>query len=136
MAQPEQPPRWSRRSRELLPPSEDRVVLLAVGDTVLNASFYYSSPEPTRTLMGLLREADLTMATLSTTLTDSGAPEPKDAFLAPAIVSDDLAGAGVDLASLATNHFSDSGPSGVSQTLAALRRANIEAIGAGDNLEA
>ncbi len=135
MAQTEQP-RWSRRTQELLQPSDDRVVLLAVGDTVLNASFYYSAPEPTRTLFGLLRGADLTIATLSTTLTDSGAPEPKDAFLAPAIVSDDLAAAGVDLVSLATNHFADAGPSGVAQTLAALRRTNIEAIGAGEHLEA
>ncbi len=135
MGQTEQP-RWSRRARELPAPAGDRVVLAAVGEAVLASTFYYRAPVPTRTLFGLLRDTDFAVATLATTLTDVGAPEPKDAFLGPAILSDDLSAAGVRAVSLATNHFFDGAAPGVAQTLGALRRVGIEPIGAGDTLEA
>ena len=134
MGQGEQP-RWSRRAKELLGPAPDRVVLAVVGEAVLASPFAYVAPLSTRTLFGLLRETDLTFATLATTLTDVGAPEAKDAFLAPAVASDDLAAAGIRAVSIATNHFFDGNAPGVSQTLAALRRVGVEPIGAGETLE-
>ncbi len=127
--------RWSRRLRTLRRPSDDTLILVVLGDTMLVESNYYAAPNATRTLFGLCRDADLTFATLSQTLADFGAPTPKDVVIAPTNVIDDFAAAGVDVMSLATNHLLDAGASGLRETQAALAKVNIATVGGGQTLE-
>lgn len=129
--------RWSRRRRELALLSVDKVVLSAVGDTIMvKPEMYYKAPINTRTLYGILRDSDLALATLSTTLADWGGPERKDVFIAPTGVAEDLMMAGIDIVTIATNHLLDMGKGGLEQTLAVLKRHNINAVGGGKNLKA
>ncbi len=127
--------RWSRRFRELPRPDDGEVVLAAVGDTALVDSVYRSASRPTRTLFGLLGEADVAFAVLSGALSDWGAPARKDVVIGPVRVSEDLRAAGIDVVSLATNHFLDAGARGVAETLEALERASIARTGGGRDLE-
>lgn len=95
-----------------------------------------------------LRRADLAIANLegpvAPGLTASGArlPDPGPVFdgrvhteyprfnYHPALLAD-LAGAGVDVVTIANNHALDRGAAGVSATLAALEAAGIAAVGSG-----
>lgn len=82
----------------------------------------------------LLGSADIAVVNLHTAITTGGVAEPKDAtYRAPPIVLDALASAGVDVVSLANDHALDYGPSGMSDTLAAIEASDVAAIGIGEN---
>jgi poly-gamma-glutamate capsule biosynthesis protein CapA/YwtB (metallophosphatase superfamily) len=84
-----------------------------------------------------LEAPDLMMVNLETALTNRGAPEPKQfTFRAPPRALDTLRDAGVDLVSLGNNHAADYGAVGVRDTLAAVRRSGVPAVGFGEDLEA
>jgi poly-gamma-glutamate capsule biosynthesis protein CapA/YwtB (metallophosphatase superfamily) len=79
--------------------------------------------------------ADLTVVNLETAITTGGTPEPKSfVFRAPPTALDALDAAGVDAASLANNHGLDFGQVGLEDTLAAGREAQVELIGAGQDI--
>jgi poly-gamma-glutamate capsule biosynthesis protein CapA/YwtB (metallophosphatase superfamily) len=83
-----------------------------------------------------LETPDLMMVNLETALTNRGAPEPKQfTFSAPPRALDTLRDAGVDLVSLGNNHAADYGAVGVRDTLAAVRRSGVPAVGFGEDLE-
>ena len=91
-----------------------------------------------------LAEADLTVGSLDAALSDAGEPlgcVETFSLLAPAASVDGLAYAGFDVMTVATNHVKDCGvaPCGdraFFETLANLRAAGIEPVGAGADLTA
>ena len=84
-----------------------------------------------------LKAPDLMMVNLETALTNRGAPESKQfTFRAPPRALDTLRDAGVDVVSLGNNHAADYGAVGVRDTLAAVRRSGVPAVGFGKDLEA
>lgn len=92
-----------------------------------------------------LANADVAMVNLETAITDRGVPDPKNLedawdrywFRAPATALDFLAGAGVDVVSVANNHGADYGPVGLQDTLHAARTGPLAVVGAGrDRAEA
>jgi hypothetical protein len=84
-----------------------------------------------------LGDADLTMVNLESAITSRGTPEPKDYhFRTTPAALDLLAGAGVDVVSLANNHAIDYGRVGLRDTLAAVRDSPIPVIGIGEDRRA
>ena len=91
--------------------------------------------DPFAELAPVLSAADLAVVNLETPLCDAPVPpfEPsRHVFLAPPSAAALLAGAGVDLVSLANNHALDCGARGLSETLRALSDARVRAVGAGE----
>lgn len=85
----------------------------------------------------LLSAADLAMVNLETAVTERGTPEPKQYhFRAPATAYQAVAGAGVDLVSLANNHALDYGRDGLADTLAHAEAAGVPVVGAGEDAAA
>jgi len=79
-----------------------------------------------------LGRADLAMVNLETALTSRGTPAPKDFhFRAPPSALDALAGAGVDVVTLANNHAVDYGQVGLRDTLAARLSGRLPVVGIG-----
>jgi nucleotide-binding universal stress UspA family protein len=88
-------------------------------------------------ILWTLRDADLTMVNLESAITLRGTPEPKDYhFRTSPAALDLLAGAGVDVVSLANNHAIDYGRVGLRDTLAAVRGSPIPVLGIGENRRA
>jgi poly-gamma-glutamate synthesis protein (capsule biosynthesis protein) len=91
-----------------------------------------------------LGDADLTMVNLESAITDGGTPEAKELedpsqrfhFRTSPGALDVLAGAGVDVVTMANNHAADYGPVGVRDTLAAIRRGPVPVVGIGRNRRA
>lgn len=82
----------------------------------------------------VLQRADLAMVNLETALTDRGTPEDKQyTFRAPASALDALAGAGIDVATMANNHGRDFGPIGLQDTLAIIGGGRLPVVGIGAN---
>ncbi|SDT67723.1 CapA family protein [Jiangella sp. DSM 45060] len=102
--------------------------LAAVGDVVVLDTPTGVDPR----LSGLLRAAETAFANVESPLTNRGVPAEK-AFVHrsdPARAAD-LAALGIDVATLANNHVLDFGAEGLDDTLAALDRVGIAAVGAG-----
>ncbi len=79
-----------------------------------------------------LAVADLAMVNLESPLTERAAVDDIQHDLrANSAVARLLAGAGIDLVSVANNHAGDGGPAGVLDTLEALKRAGVRAAGGG-----
>ncbi|WP_298325742.1 CapA family protein [Haloactinopolyspora sp.] len=102
----------------------------AVGDVVMHHRPAHISPR----LIELLTSAETTLANVESPLTRRGVPAEK------AIVqrshpdrAGDVAALGVDVATVANNHLLDYGPDGMADTLAALTRAGVAPVGAGQD---
>ena len=81
-----------------------------------------------------LAAADLAMVNLETAITDRGAPAPKTYhFRAPPVALAVLAGAGVDVVTMANNHAVDFGADGLADTLAARRDSPVPVVGIGED---
>lgn len=79
-----------------------------------------------------LRDADLAVGNLESTLSRNGAPtQGGDSFGATPALLGPLERAGFDALSLANNHAGDFGETALLETLATLRRSPIEQFGAG-----
>jgi poly-gamma-glutamate capsule biosynthesis protein CapA/YwtB (metallophosphatase superfamily) len=88
-------------------------------------------------IVPVFADADLTVVNLETAITTGGTPEPKRfVFRAPPTALDALDAAGIAAASLANNHGLDFGQEGLTDTLAAGREAEVELIGAGEDIDA
>jgi poly-gamma-glutamate synthesis protein (capsule biosynthesis protein) len=85
-------------------------------------------------IASVLKDADVTMVNLETSVTGRGTPEPKEFhFRAPSSAFSSLQAAGVDVATIANNHSLDYGQVGLADTLDNARNAGVPAIGAGTN---
>lgn len=79
-----------------------------------------------------LATADLAMVNLETAITTRGSEQPKKFhFRAPATALDAVAGAGVDVVTMANNHAVDYGPRGLDDTLAARAASPVPVVGLG-----
>ena len=86
-----------------------------------------------------LSDADVTMVNLETAITERGSWDPKSLetpadrywFRAPARALGVLAGAGVDVVTVANNHGADLGAVGLHDTLRAARHAPLAVVGVG-----
>jgi poly-gamma-glutamate capsule biosynthesis protein CapA/YwtB (metallophosphatase superfamily) len=84
----------------------------------------------------VLSSADIAMVNLETAITTRGTAAVKDfTFRAPPAAFTALAGAGVDVATMANNHGLDYGPVGLTDTLAAAKAAGFPIVGIGLNAE-
>ncbi|HEX3003517.1 MAG TPA: CapA family protein [Angustibacter sp.] len=79
-----------------------------------------------------LATADLAMVNLETAITTRGSEQPKTFhFRATATALDALAGAGVDVVTMANNHAVDYGPAGLADTLSARAASPLPVVGLG-----
>jgi poly-gamma-glutamate synthesis protein (capsule biosynthesis protein) len=108
--------------------------LLLLGDLILDEPDPGSFFEPSR---ALLRSADLVVGQVEVPHTSRGVPSSVDIPAPPADPDhlEALAGAGLGVATLAGNHVYDSGPNGIEDTIAELRKLGIATAGAGMNIE-
>ena len=120
-------------------PSGPRPVTLTfVGDVMLGRSVApVAAADPGgvfRDVRQILRESDLTLGNLESALTTRPhvSPNPNILVAEPAAAGL-LATAGFDVLVLANNHAGDAGPEGVVETLDALARHGLTAVGAGPN---
>lgn len=125
-----------RRPPEQLGPDPDGTLTLAFGGDVHFASQLAALlDEPSKGLSELrpyLATADLAMVNLETAITTRGSEAPKKFhFRAPATALDALAGAGVDVVTMANNHAVDYGRQGLDDTLAARERSAVPVVGLG-----
>ncbi len=107
--------------------------LLAGGDVLLDLT----EPEgidPFANVEPNLASADVAIVNLEMAITERGEPYDKEfVFRAPGSAALTLAGAGIDVVSLANNHVLDFGPVGLADTLSVLDEVNILRPGAGSN---
>lgn len=111
---------------------------LMLGRLVAKAIARHGPGYPLGPIAGLLRAADLAIVNLECAITSGmvhwgGAPKAFY-FGAPPGAALTLAGAGIDIASLANNHSLDFGVEGLHDTIAALDRNGIAHAGAGADL--
>ncbi|HEY3686640.1 MAG TPA: CapA family protein [Streptosporangiaceae bacterium] len=80
-----------------------------------------------------LRGADLAMVNLETAVTTRGTPVPgkRYTFRAPKTAFGALRASGVDVATMANNHAVDYGPTGLRDSLAAIRSSRFPTVGIG-----
>ncbi len=91
-----------------------------------------TQPDGLAALRSTLGAADLSMANLESAVTTSGTEVPKEFhFRAPASALQTLAGAGIDVVTMANNHGVDYGPAGLKDTLAAKKASPIPIVGIG-----
>jgi hypothetical protein len=117
-------------------PEPDGTLTLAFGGDVHFASQLAALlVDPSKGLSELrpyLATADLAMVNLETAITTRGSEQPKKFhFRAPATSLDALAGAGVDVVTMANNHAVDYGRQGLDDTLAARDRSPVPVVGVG-----
>ena len=113
----------------------ERITLAFAGDV-----HFENHLAPLATTAGALSElrstlgaADLSMVNLETALTDRGTPVPGKPFTwrAPAGALDAVAGAGVDVVTMANNHAVDYGEVGLADTFDAIDDSPIPVVGIG-----
>jgi poly-gamma-glutamate synthesis protein (capsule biosynthesis protein) len=91
-----------------------------------------TEPDGLASLRATLGAADLSMANLETSITTRGTQTPKEFhFRAPPSALQTLAGAGIDVVTMANNHAFDYGSVGFRDTLAARKTSPIPIVGVG-----
>ncbi len=88
-------------------------------------------------LLEELSEADYRILNLEVPLTDKATPIQKSGpnLIAPTETINGYTALGIDLVTIANNHILDQGAEGLKSTLAVLKKAGIQYVGAGDNLD-
>lgn len=129
-------PEWPADT-PLLPASADQVVLMAVGDIMLGRAvepraLMYGPEFPFAPLIPLLRQGDIVTGNMEGVIGFTGAPLKKSfTFRSHPAVVEGLQAAGFNVLALANNHARDFGGAGLSETIALLDAAGIQAVGAG-----
>jgi poly-gamma-glutamate synthesis protein (capsule biosynthesis protein) len=118
------------------PPAPDGTLTLAFGGDVHFANqlapLLDHPDDALAELRPYLAAADLAMVNLETALTTRGSEQPKKFhFRAPATALDALAGAGVDVVTMANNHAIDYGRNGFADTMAARADGVVPIVGIG-----
>jgi poly-gamma-glutamate capsule biosynthesis protein CapA/YwtB (metallophosphatase superfamily) len=115
--------------------------LLVVGDLMLGRRVAEANPgrpvRPLRHLAPAVRDADIAVGNLESTLDDAGPPQQgDDSFAAPPGTLRGLERLGFDAMSLANNHTGDFGEQMLLDTVLGFRRSSIAGFGAGRHLAA
>jgi poly-gamma-glutamate synthesis protein (capsule biosynthesis protein) len=113
--------------------------LVAVGDVIPTRPLFPGGGPATggfRRVVELISGADVAVGNLDTTLTTRGYPREKliNVRANPQIVAPDLARLGFDVVSVANNHGTDYGETGLFDTLEALESAGVTPVGGGKDL--
>lgn len=113
----------------------ERITLAFAGDVHFenHLATLARDPESLSELRSSLGRADVAMVDLETSITERGTPIPGKPFTwrAPAGALDAIAGAGVDVVTMANNHAVDFGDVGLADTFAAIEESPIPVIGIG-----
>ncbi|MFQ6042323.1 MAG: CapA family protein [Candidatus Poribacteria bacterium] len=119
------------------------ISIIAVGDITIGRELTFTiETKGTDSLFAgtadLLRDADITVGALESSISDRGEPEFESeyAFRAVPDVARGLAHAGFDVLSLATPHIMDYGAEALEDTIKLLSQYNISTVGAGSYLQA
>jgi poly-gamma-glutamate synthesis protein (capsule biosynthesis protein) len=126
---------WQRRVDALLVEQPGDATLVLAGDMIYTAAFSEAPEADRRALVRLLREADITLGNLESSLNDQ--PEARRGFYdfrMPPAFAWELVNLGLTGVTLANNHALDFGPEGLGDCLRALDRANLAHAGAGRTL--
>ncbi|MFQ5473061.1 MAG: CapA family protein [Dehalococcoidia bacterium] len=119
-------------------PEPATVTILGGGDVMLGRTLGEGIAAngplwPFARITDVLASADIAFVNLESPLTDGGEPTDKDfVFRGPPEASEGIAGAGIDVVSLANNHALDYGLTGLRDTWAALNDASIVHVGSGE----
>lgn len=111
--------------------------LLVVGDIMLGRRVAVPGQPvaPLRHLAGRIRDADIAVGNLESTLSDAGPPQQGgDSFAVPPGTLQGLARLGFDAMSLANNHTGDFGVPAMLESVAAFRDSPVRPFGAGADL--
>lgn len=103
---------------------------VALGRVVAGEVRAIGGADPLAGVAGWLGAADLAIVNLEGALFDGPLPSGGIRLIAPTSAADVLARTGLDLVSVANNHALDAGREGLRETLAALARVGIAAVGA------
>ena len=113
----------------------ERITLAFAGDVHFenHLAQLATTPGALAELRSTLGAADVSMVNLETALTERGTPVPGKPFTwrAPAQALDAVAGAGVDLVTMANNHAVDFGEEGLADTFDAIEASPIPVVGIG-----
>lgn len=129
--------------REPIPPPENSITLVAVGDIMLGGTAEeimqrHGYDYPFKQTLHLFSNADIVIGNLEGPLTDNETPEASDKQYLfrspPQAVAPALQRAGFNVMNLANNHILDYGVSGMNDTIHSLAQVGISSIGAGQNL--
>jgi poly-gamma-glutamate synthesis protein (capsule biosynthesis protein) len=109
--------------------------LLAGGDVLMDRT-EPAGLDPFALLQPALATADVAIVNVEMAISDVGSPVPGKEFVfrAPPPAAERIAAAGIDVASLGNNHARDYGPDALLDTVARLRAAGVQPIGAGADL--
>lgn len=117
--------------------AQEPITLAFGGDVHFEAHVAALLRQPGTSLAALrpyLATADLAMVNLETSITTRGTPAPKEyRFRTAPTALKALAGAGVDVVTMANNHAVDYGGAGLQDTLAARRSSPVRIVGIGAN---
>ncbi len=114
----------------------NKITILAVGDLAPLRNITDCQPNVNQ-VWQRFQNADISMANLELPLTNSTVKADKAITLkADPSIAYSLAEVGIDLVSVANNHACDFGHQGLFDTLDALQKANVSAVGGGENLDA
>ena len=134
-SQASQPPPATPTEPTPAPSALPDTITLAFGGDVHFADYLAPLARTADSLAALrstIGAADLSMVNLETAITTRGTPVPKEFhFRAPASALDAVAGAGIDVVTMANNHAVDYGATGLADTLAAKRAGPIPIVGVG-----
>jgi poly-gamma-glutamate capsule biosynthesis protein CapA/YwtB (metallophosphatase superfamily) len=109
--------------------------LLAGGDVLMDRT-EPAGLDPFAMLQPALADADIALVNVEMAVSDVGSPVPGKEFVfrAPSAAAERIAAAGIDVASLGNNHARDYGPDALLDTVARLRAAGVQPVGAGADL--
>ncbi|MBL0422656.1 CapA family protein [Ramlibacter sp. AW1] len=123
---------------ELYQAQQGRITMALVGDTMLSRALRPYQERDYLALAELLRSADVSFANLESTVREpeEGVPNFTQGtpMTTPPALLQDLKWMGIDVVSVANNHFTDYGVAGVLASLRHLERAGIPFSGAGRTL--
>ncbi|MDD4753172.1 MAG: CapA family protein [Desulfitobacteriaceae bacterium] len=113
----------------------DKITILAVGDLAPLRNVTDCNPGVNQ-IWQRFKEANITTANLEIALTYSSVGADKAITLkADPDIAYSLAEAGIDVVSVANNHACDFGAQGLFDTIEALKKAKVAAVGGGKNLD-
>ncbi len=127
----------------LTPPTSNTWSLISLGDIIFGRTVYlqmqrYGMLHPFANFSQTLASADLTLADLECSLSDSNAVVTPDGmtFVSPSQAAAGLQSSGIDAVNLANNHSYNGGANGYLDTITTIKNLGIGTFGGGANVAA
>jgi poly-gamma-glutamate synthesis protein (capsule biosynthesis protein) len=119
---------------QLAKPAADEIVLTVGGDAIWNHKMSPADDAQVQSLFEVFKSSDIAFLNFEQVLADHGYPQPKAIAKADPSMVSEFTRAGVNLVSIANNHMTDFGPSGIETTRRTLEANGIKFSGAGANV--